>query len=339
MFILKTLLALGLTTLLAPSLATAQEVECWAPDGETLADNTTYVPCNKLGIQQEGIYSSCCNLDGRPGSRDVCTSTGLCLNGSVLTRGYCTDQNWDSPACVNVCTDDDAEGSQNGTVELTPCGDGTYCCGSSNRCCDTDRAFAIPTQSSVVASNVTETAYVTETAGSDGDVSTFRSATIGLAAVLGVVALAAIGAILWLRRKNSNLYKQLTEANAALDSAQQANNGTVMSQTPASHSVQPYQESYMGDTATNVTTSPNPQYAYYKHPAMSGTSPATPSEIDGQRYSELDATMINADRGSLMTSPMPEEHQFQQQQQQQPPRATSPRGTPAQSPTFGSSPH
>lgn len=107
MLIPKTLLALGLTTLLAPSVATAQEVECWAPDGETRADNTTYVPCNKLGIQQEGVYSSCCNLDGKPGSRDLCTTTGLCLNGSVLSRGYCTDKTWDSPACVNVCTDED----------------------------------------------------------------------------------------------------------------------------------------------------------------------------------------------------------------------------------------
>ena len=232
-------------------------------------------------------------------------------------------------------------GSQNGTVELTPCGDGTYCCGSNNLgCCDTDRAFTIPTQSSVVASNVTETVRATVTASSDA--STFRSATIGLGAALGVVALMAIGAILWLRRKNSALYKQLTEANAALDSAQQQNqnHGTAMSQTPASHSARPYQESYLGgDTATNATSSPNPQYAYYKQPPMSG-SPATPSEIDGQRYSELDATMINADRGSLMTSPMPEEGQFQQQQYQQQHHTSSPRGTPApaQSPTFGSSP-
>jgi hypothetical protein len=102
-----TLLTLGLAALLVSRGAAAQEVECWAPDGETLADNTTYVPCNKLGIQQEGVYSSCCNLDGKPGERDLCTTTGLCLNGGVLSRGYCTDKNWDSPACVKVCTDDD----------------------------------------------------------------------------------------------------------------------------------------------------------------------------------------------------------------------------------------
>jgi hypothetical protein len=97
---------LGLIALLS-SITTAQEVECWAPDGITLADNTTYVPCNKLGITQEGVYSSCCNLDGEPGERDLCTTTGLCLNNGVLHRGFCTDKNWDSPACVKVCLDED----------------------------------------------------------------------------------------------------------------------------------------------------------------------------------------------------------------------------------------
>lgn len=112
MQILTTVLTLGFAAFLAPRAITAQEVSCWAPDGETLADNTTYVPCNKLGIQQEGVYSTCCNLDGRPGERDLCTTTGLCLNNGVLHRGYCTDKTWDSPACVNVCTDDNVRAQQ-----------------------------------------------------------------------------------------------------------------------------------------------------------------------------------------------------------------------------------
>lgn len=84
----------------------AQEISCWAPDGTTLADNETYVPCNKLGIQQDGIESSCCRLDGNASNRDICAATGLCLNDGVLHRGYCTDKTWKNPACVNVCTDE-----------------------------------------------------------------------------------------------------------------------------------------------------------------------------------------------------------------------------------------
>lgn len=319
MLVPTTLLSLGLVALLTPRAATAQEVECWAPDGETLADNTTYVPCNKLGITQEGVYSSCCNLDGKPGERDLCTTTGLCLNGGVLSRGYCTDQSWDSAACVNVCTDEASNGSQNGTVEITPCGDGTYCCGSNNlRCCDTDEAFTIPTQSSVITDNVTETVIVTHTASADDESSTFRNATIGLGAALGVVALVGLGSVLWLLRKNKHLYQQLAQAQSDQQNSPYGHHhgastgGGAMSQmTPGSYSAHPYQESYInGETAGSAMTSPNPQRgSFLSKPPMSPTSvtgrgtPGAPSEIDGQRYSELDATMGGGDRGHLVTSP------------------------------------
>lgn len=84
-----------------------EEVTCYAPDGKTIGDNETYVPCNKLGITQQGVYSSCCNLDDEKASdRDLCTTTGLCLKGGILLRGYCTDQSWESDACVKVCMDE-----------------------------------------------------------------------------------------------------------------------------------------------------------------------------------------------------------------------------------------
>lgn len=84
---------------------TAAEVTCFAPDGVTVADNETYVPCNKLGITQQGVHSSCCKLDGPADDRDLCASTGLCINNGVVNRGYCTDRTWQSPACVNVCAE------------------------------------------------------------------------------------------------------------------------------------------------------------------------------------------------------------------------------------------
>ena len=83
----------------------AAEVTCYAPDGVTIAPNESYVPCNKLGITQQGVYSSCCLLDGDPEARDLCAESGLCLRNGIIQREYCTDQQWKSPACVQVCID------------------------------------------------------------------------------------------------------------------------------------------------------------------------------------------------------------------------------------------
>lgn len=83
----------------------AQEAACYAPNGD-LANNETYVPCNKLGINQSGVFSSCCALDGPPDQRDTCSSSGLCINRQGQPqRGYCTDRTWKSKACNHVCTD------------------------------------------------------------------------------------------------------------------------------------------------------------------------------------------------------------------------------------------
>jgi len=84
-----------------------EEVACWAPDGKTVAPNDSYVPCNKLGITQKGVFSSCCQLDGDATLRDLCTTSGLCINQGIVRREYCTDQSWQSPACVKVCHTDD----------------------------------------------------------------------------------------------------------------------------------------------------------------------------------------------------------------------------------------
>ena len=85
--------------------AQTAEVSCFAPDGKTVAPNDSFVPCNKLGITQVGAASSCCLLDGDVGARDLCASTGLCVNGGIIRREFCTDRTWSNPACVKVCTD------------------------------------------------------------------------------------------------------------------------------------------------------------------------------------------------------------------------------------------
>ncbi|KAH8165164.1 hypothetical protein CIB48_g3094 [Xylaria polymorpha] len=187
-------------------LARADEVQCWAPNGKTLADNETVVPCNKLGIQQEGVYSSCCRLDGDANQRDYCTTSGLCLStfDGVLRREYCTDKTWKSPACNG--------GSFNGTIDMTACSDGTgtYCCGRNELgCCGTDHAIVIPTQASVVSSGDTTAAADSSSSNS------FKSATIGLAVVLGVLFVATAGTVSWLLYKNKLVKKKLLEKTEA----------------------------------------------------------------------------------------------------------------------------
>lgn len=65
---------------------------CYFPDG-TIASNN--VPCSS------DTYSACC------GKSDVCLSNNLCMDTGeqpyVLSRGACTDPNWESDNCPSVC--------------------------------------------------------------------------------------------------------------------------------------------------------------------------------------------------------------------------------------------
>ncbi|KAF2970092.1 hypothetical protein GQX73_g3419 [Xylaria multiplex] len=247
-------------------LIVADEVRCWAPDGKTLADNETVVPCNKLGIQQDGVYSSCCRLDGDASQRDYCTTSGLCLStlDGVLRREYCTDKTWKSSACVNVCTDPSDDGSFNGTVEMTACSDGTgtYCCGRNELgCCGTDHAIVIPTQASVVSS-----ADSTETP--NPSYNSFKNATIGLAVVLGVFFVIAIGIISWLLYQNKAIKKELSEKTGEPRSV------------PAPVAAHSYSGSY-GPSTPQIKDSST----------LGPPSPAFGISDSQQRYSELDASM------------------------------------------------
>ncbi|KAI0451269.1 hypothetical protein F5B21DRAFT_487808 [Xylaria acuta] len=262
-------------------LAGADEVRCWAPDGKTLADNETVVPCNKLGIQQEGVYSSCCRLDGDANQRDYCTPSGLCLStfDGALRREYCTDKTWKSPACVNVCTDPENDGSSNGTIEMTDCSDGTgtYCCGRNELgCCGTDHAIVIPTQASVVSSGDT-------TQVADSSSNSFKNATIGLAVAVGVLFVITTGIVSWLLHKNKLIKKQLMEKTEETR------------HVPPPLVVPPYSDSY------------GPGTPQIKDSSRQGSPSAASGMHPNQRhYSELDAS-IAASR-SEMGSPI--HHQF-----------------------------
>ncbi|KAF6836219.1 hypothetical protein CMUS01_05476 [Colletotrichum musicola] len=192
--------ALGLATKVL-----AQEQACYAPNGD-IADNSTYIPCNKLGINQVGYFSSCCALDGDVEEQDVCSSSALCINrqGKPM-RGFCTDMTWKSNACVPVCMDEESGGSSSNSSFLTPCNDGTatYCCGDSNTtCCGTDKAFSISVYGSIDPSPSQTPAAAAEPDGLSG------GAIAGV--VIGCLAgLALIGAAFyfWRRRRHRNKTK------------------------------------------------------------------------------------------------------------------------------------
>ncbi|KAK1494124.1 hypothetical protein CCUS01_13791 [Colletotrichum cuscutae] len=268
----------------------SQEASCYAPDG-TLADNETYVPCNKLGINQAGVFSSCCALDGPPEQRDICSSSGLCINRQQQPqRGFCTDKTWKSKACNHVCTDIQTGGNPSNISFMTACNDGTakYCCGQSNTtCCGTSEAFTIATQEAVCTANTTNTDGTTD------DGFAFKGATIGLAVVTGVCLLAGLVSTFWLWNQNKKLKKELAEKAEA----------------PS----QPMEPQYTGATSSYAATSPptgyKPPYSTSPPPTMSPGSEYHSSNI--HRYSELDASAAVA--RSEMGSPSP----YDQQQHQQ----------------------
>jgi hypothetical protein len=161
---------------------------------------------------------------------------------------------------------------------MTACSDGTgtYCCGKNNlSCCGTNRAITIPTQASVVSDD--------NHSASSSD--SFKSATIGLAVVLGLLFLAAAGVISWLLRQNKSIKKQLSEKTDAAN------------HLPPSVVVQPYQDSYHN---------PSPKFNDSTAPGSSSPGHELTSHRDHRRYTELDASVI-ASRSELGS---PVHHQF-----------------------------
>ncbi|KAM7200397.1 hypothetical protein V8F20_005374 [Naviculisporaceae sp. PSN 640] len=204
----------------AHTVSAQGQVTCFAPDGVTVADNETYVPCNKLGITQQGVHSSCCRLDGAAQDRDLCASTGLCINDGIVKRGYCTDKTWKSPACVNVCTDPKWGGSWTGSAEMTSCTDGSYCCGHNNlTCCGTQWAVKVPLLTTGTISTTTVTATPSPIVRSNMAVSA------GLGGALGLVVLVSAGLIFYLLRNIRKLKGELGKREDMLERAHLASGG------------------------------------------------------------------------------------------------------------------
>ncbi|KAE8452503.1 hypothetical protein EG329_000406 [Mollisiaceae sp. DMI_Dod_QoI] len=118
---------------------------CYNPDG-TARTSPAYQPC----VQTVGTFSQCCGTnwtatDPKIGN-DQCMPNGLCLNNDpsdnepLYWRGSCTDPSWKSPLCLsNLCTNSSSGGDASDNVPLRQCSDGSWCCGSTNTTCCSER--------------------------------------------------------------------------------------------------------------------------------------------------------------------------------------------------------
>ncbi|CAJ2502135.1 Uu.00g049880.m01.CDS01 [Anthostomella pinea] len=91
---------------------------CYNPDGSALDD--TYQPCDSTAEEVS-----------------ICCQTGVALqDGEDHRHMSCTDPTWESPACLSFCVDEDYAGQDR---EITVCDDGSYCCGSKDSGCCSER--------------------------------------------------------------------------------------------------------------------------------------------------------------------------------------------------------
>ncbi|KAI1079080.1 hypothetical protein F5B20DRAFT_581497 [Whalleya microplaca] len=185
--------AYGLITLLVTSVVAA--TTCYRPDGSAV--DSTYRACN--GTAE---YSMCCHTgvvlaNGDPyNGGDACgsgASYGLCgITGTQLWRESCTDPTWKSSACLKLCADG---GYSNEDAEITPCADGSYCCGKNNTdCCAqregtfivNDQVASSTTSSSSSSSTRTSASTPTETAASITASSTGTTSSTPLSAAIAL---------------------------------------------------------------------------------------------------------------------------------------------------------
>lgn len=94
---------------LSTLIATALAATCYNPDGSDRNGDpdvpegyTFYTPCSQVTK-----FSMCCRAPNNGG--DDCRPDGLCQgyasDGSLpIWRESCTDQTWQSPYCLNLCT-------------------------------------------------------------------------------------------------------------------------------------------------------------------------------------------------------------------------------------------
>ena len=140
---------------------------CYYPDGTEMIARPygkQYAPCNP-----SNEHSMCCGLSREVPAPDLCQSDGLCFApwNQRVWRDGCTDPTWRSPACIKLCIAGIGKSTSSSksthvfesrwvnfnmvqeqynqasdlsmiTAIVTPCIDGSYCCGNgtlAETCC------------------------------------------------------------------------------------------------------------------------------------------------------------------------------------------------------------
>ncbi|KAE8380845.1 hypothetical protein BDV26DRAFT_290106 [Aspergillus bertholletiae] len=199
---------------------------CYWPDGTPATED---VPCS------DERYAPCCR------SGNLCLSNNLCLNVAiqpyVLSRGACTDPNWNSDNCPQFCTNvSRSSGSSLFPLGLNSNKLAEYCCnepvsnGSKVVCnSDSGSAFFVPDAtlvagyaalanvSSLSASNSTSSndtsSSSSSSSSSTSSSSSSNSREVAIGAGVGVpLGVIALGAIAWALGERRARMKSLAAA-------------------------------------------------------------------------------------------------------------------------------
>lgn len=185
------------------------------------------VPC-----PQKSLETICCALNrtipsggdtANGDARDECMPNGLCLSKYLSEgytrqsywRNYCTEKDWSSGKCLNVCAENKLGGTAVRNAPLVPC-DGTanstrWCCGESCSCDDetnvvslpaifgqplVTNSVSLPTSSSTTSSPTASATNVNGNTNQNSEnkgLSTGAKAGIGVAAAIGALVLLGLG--------------------------------------------------------------------------------------------------------------------------------------------------
>lgn len=145
----------------------------------------------RCGAKNE--HSMCCrwNTDVGP---DTCRRDGLCANeGSItlLWRESCTDPTWQDEGCLKLCyegmgqvkaDDDKFYELANMNVQITRCGDGSFCCGErgsimATECCDNGEGVWIVEGKKIVTEDPSKPKTTTSSTSSTSSTATAESTT------------------------------------------------------------------------------------------------------------------------------------------------------------------
>ncbi|RHZ55476.1 hypothetical protein CDV55_103133 [Aspergillus turcosus] len=170
---------------------------CYWPDGSISKTNT---PCSS------GPNASCCD------SHNICLSNNLCLDvfvqPYVLSRGGCTDPNWESDECPSVCL----------TLGKGVNGSVSYCCGmpvsnGGDVVCRDGHSVQVPDGEIVAGYGALANVSSLDDGNSSGSTSSSNVSAnttthtshevavgVGVGVPLGVIALASIIWAIWERR-------------------------------------------------------------------------------------------------------------------------------------------